>query len=243
MAKQVQEYFPSVDDVKELQPEEIGMIIMSFFMDQEAERRPSGSLNQYNFMLSIHSTYLKDVENEIAEGLHWLYIEGMIADRPASTDNWIFVTRRGKALAASADLNSYLTTDLLPRESLDPVLIIDSRELFRKGRFDLAVLEAYRQVEIRVRKACGYGNDEYGTTLMGNAFHKENGPLTDKEQEGGERVAVRNIFTGAIGLFRNPISHRNVNINDPNEAAALILFADYLLKFVERRVQMVKEEG
>jgi hypothetical protein len=48
-----------------------------------------------------------------------------------------------------------------------------------------------------------------------------------------EQEAVANLFSGAIGLYKNPQSHRNVP-TEPTEAAEIIVFASHLLQMVER---------
>jgi hypothetical protein len=41
---------------------------------------------------------------------------------------------------------------------------------------------------------------------------------------------VRDLFVGAIGIFKNPSSHRNVQFDDPGEAADMISTANQLLR-------------
>lgn len=60
------------------------------------------------------------------------------------------------------------------------------------------------------------------------------GPLEDPSIDAGERQATDELSSGAIGFFKNPPSHREVNYNDPTEAAEVVLFADLLLRVVER---------
>ncbi len=103
---------------------------------------------------------------------------------------------------------------------------------FQRGDYDIAVLAAFKEIEVRVRSKGGYSHGEIGVPLMRKAFHPGNGPLTDKTREGGEREAMVSLFAGAIGLFKNPASHRNVEFN-ASQAATLIHFANYVLAVVE----------
>jgi hypothetical protein len=43
-----------------------------------------------------------------------------------------------------------------------------------------------------------------------------------------------NLFAGAIGTFKNPLSHRQVNYDDPTEASEVVLLADLLLTLLDR---------
>ncbi|MGY4294614.1 hypothetical protein ACVWXN_002709 [Bradyrhizobium sp. i1.4.4] len=66
---------------------------------------------------------------------------------------------------------------------------------------------------------------------MREAFNPDKGLLRDKVAPASERHALMELFTGAFGLARNPLSHRDVAISRV-EAAQLIALASYLLTVV-----------
>ncbi|MBV8675221.1 MAG: TIGR02391 family protein [Acidobacteriaceae bacterium] len=106
---------------------------------------------------------------------------------------------------------------------------------FMRGDYDVAVFQAMKAVEVSVRQASGLPDALLGVSLMRKAFDPENGPLTDPTAEKGEREACSALFAGAIGMYKNPQSHRDVNLDNPSEAAEIIMLANNLLRIVDAR--------
>ena len=109
------------------------------------------------------------------------------------------------------------------------------KQAFIRGDYDTAVFQAFKEVEVRVRKVTSLSQELFGIELMRQAFHSDTGRLTDKNYPKAEREATAHLFAGAIGLFKNPSSHRDVNLEDPSECAELIYLANYLLRTIEKR--------
>jgi uncharacterized protein (TIGR02391 family) len=90
---------------------------------------------------------------------------------------------------------------------------------FLRGYYDTAVFQAFKEVEVAVRTAAKLSDADFGVALMRKAFDKDTGPLADQSRLPTERKATAHLFAGAIGLFKNAHSHRNVVLNDPRRGS------------------------
>lgn len=221
--EQFMKEFPAGNEIRHMAPEDIGPFILR-------KLNTDGSLqSRYNFFLCVPS----EVANHLMEGWVWLEREGFIAPKPNDQfGNQFFVTRKGEEVLREEDFEAYKMASLFPRY-LDPILIRAVKPLFMRGDYDTAVFRAFKEVEVRVRKKAGYGNEEFGRDLMTHAFGTT-GPLTDKAASPGEQSAMREFFAGAISQCKNPSSHREVKFDDPTEVIDLICVANQLLRIVGR---------
>jgi uncharacterized protein (TIGR02391 family) len=84
----------------------------------------------------------------------------------------------------------------------------------------------------------GASNSLIGVKLMQHAFapvtSTSPGMLSDPTADAGEQVAAMDLFKGAIGLFKNPPSHRPVDYDDPTVASEIVLLADLLLRLLDQ---------
>ena len=135
---------------------------------------------------------------------------------------------------------AYCKAGLLPKGQLHPLIAIKVYPAFLRGEYDTAVFQAFREVEVAVRAAGEFPAEMVGTKLMREAFRPTDannkakpGPLTDTTLPLAEQEGMSNLFAGAISLYKNPQSHRNVP-TDASDAAEIIVFASHLLRMVER---------
>ena len=244
------ELLPDADHLLSLQPEELaGPLLIS--LDGSDYIEPfaiiSFDLMQLYFRAQpkMRQKYPEEHDADILLALmaswQWLQREGFVAPSPTSLPNGsstgrmtsYFVTKRGKAIETSKALEVYRQGNLLPKHQLHPTIAQKVRARFLSGDYGDAVFQAFKQVEVAVRKAGGYADTELGVDLMRKAFG-DKGPLTDLKQPPAEQAARAHLFAGAIGAYKNPGSHRDVG-HTAEEAAEVIIFASHLLRIVDSR--------
>jgi uncharacterized protein (TIGR02391 family) len=131
---------------------------------------------------------------------------------------------------------------LVPETHIHPLIVKASLRLSNSGEFESAVLKAFKTVETGIRKWTGSNADEIGVSLIRRAFHPDNGPLTDPALPKAEREALCQYVASAFGYYKNPCSHRDVDM-DFLSAFERIVVASDLLKIVERAGAAAKREA
>ncbi len=239
----LEKYFPSPDIVLQLNPEELAIPLLKCLMYLEEAERHNDLVRENFFGLAVNEGFggerTTEVAKAITEAWLWLEREIMIAPRPEpGAGRIIYVTGDGKKLSEQSDIKTYIRSNLIPRGVLDPHLSSKIQHLFIRGDYDTAVFQAFKEVEIRVREKASLPQTLLGVDLMRTAFNDETGALADYGQAVPERQATSHLFAGAIGLFKNPSSHRDVNWEDPQECTELIYLANHLLRIVEKHASL-----
>ncbi len=221
------------DDLLALEPEELALLVLQDIIEEE--KRPTAPRpNRKNFSGRFESRDER-VQRAIMEAWGWLESAGAIAQRPLVEEGNFFVTRRGHQLAQSSETAVFTRAQTLPRHLLHPVIEQKTWSAYLRGDYDLAVFAAFKQVEVAIRTAGGFSDAEVGVALARRAFDPNRGRLTDKTRVPAEREALSHLVAGALGSYKNPLSHRNVAIADASEAAEMIILASHLLKIIEAR--------
>jgi uncharacterized protein (TIGR02391 family) len=244
----VSDWPPSAEEVRDLPIDEIGVrmlrhlrgskktlrgLVANLRSQTDAQRMREQVGVTGGVVIGTSEAPLDDTyEQGLAEAWHWLIATGLLTEIPME-EGWFVVSRLGvKVLDETPDPVRHVRAEQRIGVDLHPS-IRSVRSQFLLGEYDAAVLIAMRTVEERVRELTKGSNSEIGVNLMKQAFGAS-GPLRDKEADKGEADAQMALFWGAIGFFKNPPSHRRVQYEDPTEAAEAVLFADLLLRILDR---------
>jgi uncharacterized protein (TIGR02391 family) len=168
----------------------------------------------------------------VGEAWDWLYFHGLIANEPQDSSDWTYITERGHRVAGHSNPIALVRAEARLDVELHPILEKRIRRQFLIGEYELAAFAAMREVEIRLRKMSGASESDIGVKLAKDTL-KPGGTLADPELDRGEQEATMALFWGALGVFKNPPSHRQVIYNDPTLASEVVLLADLLMRMLD----------
>lgn len=144
-----------------------------------------------------------------------------------------FPTKKGFRFLESEFRRVVKEYALMPETYVHPLIVKKCFPLLNDGHFESAVLQAFKTIETQIRAKISADPEDVGVKLIRKAFNPENGPLTDHNLPKAEQEAFCNYIAGAFGYYKNPCSHRDVEM-DFISAFDRIVVASDLLKGIEK---------
>jgi uncharacterized protein (TIGR02391 family) len=123
-----------------------------------------------------------------------------------------------------------LSRYLQDQANLDSQLVFRCRHDLERGRYDDAVRKAFLVLEERMRSSMGV-ESMTGRELALKAFGNGEGPLAKKMRANAARAsALRELYAGAFGVFRNPAAHHLDAGFEGEECREIIILVNLLLR-------------
>ena len=230
---------PDTKTLLSLEPEELAGPLLECLKSSQGDHHGllnRGTITSQSNIKNYPTEDLEKISKVIMEAWFWLEKEGLIAPQPGTTvGDWFFITRRGLNLKNSSDFEAFKNAIKLPKELLHKTISSKAWSPFLRGEYDTSVFQSFKEVEVAVRKAGGFDLTDLGVDLMRKAFNPKTGSLTDEKAPDGEKESIAHLFAGAIGLIKNPHSHRNEPITEATEAFEMLMLASHLLRIVDIR--------
>jgi uncharacterized protein (TIGR02391 family) len=133
-------------------------------------------------------------------------------------------------------LNQHLTDKeaQIRFRDLHPKIVKRCKVYLANGQYDDAILTAMKLVETGLRETSGLTADDLGVHLVSKALGKEGLLTLPDARTASEQESLHQLFRGALGFFKNPLSHRFLDETDPHYTFMVLGFASILLAIVDQ---------
>ena len=171
------DFVRDADSLAALAPEDLGMIVLQLVQNERGNFTLSNiEMPVWNANSPGYPQHKRmQVILALGEAWQWLENEGLLMAAPDQPNGWYRLTRKGMRLKNPADRDVYKQGNVLPLGLLHPKLGEKVRPMFLRGDYDVAVFQAFKEVEVAVRGAAKLSNSDIGRKLMQTAFNPDNG--------------------------------------------------------------------
>ena len=139
-----------------------------------------------------------------------------------------------KGLITPNSFHAFFVTSLIKEsiELLHPKILNKCQDLFESGQFDDAIFSSMKVIEEEVRLLSSSKPTDIGLTLISKAMSSTPPAISFSSIE-AEQKAAYFLFSGALGSFKNPLSHRFLDTSDPIKAYECLTLASLLLRMLD----------
>lgn len=116
--------------------------------------------------------------------------------------------------------------------SFHPKIAGKCRIYFDTGLYDDAIFNAMKIVEDEVRQKSSLPNTAYGVSLITDAMNPKM-PILVFSSVPAEQESAYYLFRGALGSFKNPLSHRFLETKDPVKTFEILSLASLLMRMLD----------
>ena len=184
-----------------------------------------------------------EVRAAVMKAIDFLLALGLIEHLPGYAHaGWMKVTEKARRLGSTEDFQKFMLWRKIDQSMLHPKIAEESVSFVTRREYQQAIFAAMLTVETSVREAAGYRSKMIGTNLMNSAFGKD-GPLRDPKANEAEEDGIRNLFSGTIAAYKNPRSHRKVEMDNEIAVMEIIILASHLLYIVDSRAPRQRTES
>ena len=176
-----------------------------------------------------------EVHDAVMKAIDFLIVLGLVEYLPGYAHaGWMKVTEEAKRLGSADEFQKFMLWRKIDQSMLHPKIAEEAVSFVIRREYQQAIFTAMLAIETSVREAGGYGHKVIGVALMNKAFG-DGGALRDPEADSAEENGIRNLFSGTIAAYKNPRSHRKVEMDDEIEVMEIIILASHLLYIVDSR--------
>jgi uncharacterized protein (TIGR02391 family) len=115
---------------------------------------------------------------------------------------------------------------------IHPEIYAKCWHLYTARKYDEAILNATKALEVAIRTKARLSDDIVGAALVNRAF-KPDKPRLHYSNIEAEQEGMMSLLRGMIQIFKNPQSHRFVGIQNKSECLGVLLMCSNLLYVVD----------
>ena len=115
---------------------------------------------------------------------------------------------------------------------IHPEIYAKCWHLYTARKYDDAILNATKALEVAIRTKARLSDDIVGAALVNRAF-KPDKPILRYSNIEAEQEGMMSLLRGIIQVFKNPQSHRFVGVQSKSECLGVLLMCSNLLYIIE----------